>query len=217
MAWPTTKFTKATLLTLIGTLCVDLDHSTTLAVFYDDAIDELGRRPQPPFVEYGFQKVTAATATYDSNAIEDGAGNTLSTLLRILYLFHDDTLLYPENAVNIEAYSEDWEGDSGTPIAYTTDSLTQNATDRLIQLYPNPDTTGDTIAAVGWGSTFPDDDLAYIFSENREADIEDYYALPLIFDILAREFAYPSDHQDFAYASTCRMLADFLYQLAGIK
>ena len=218
MAWPAdTKLIRATLLTVAGSICLDLDDSTTLAQFYDDAIDELGKLPNPPFIERGFQKVVSGTATYDHNAIEDGAGNTLSTLLRPLYIFYDDTLMYPESETSLQSYSEDWEADSGTPVAYTSDDVDASATDRLIQLYPKPDATGDAIAAVGWGSTFPDNDLTYFFSEGRETDIEDYYALPLIFDILSREFAYPSDHQDLEYSAICRLLADFLYKLVEVR
>jgi len=217
MAWPSTKFTSATLRTLAGSLCVDLDDSTTLAQYYTDVIEMLGKLPSPPFIERAFQKVTSGTATYDSNAIEDGAGNGVTTLIRIIYLFLEDTALIRDLSSNIEGYSEDWEADSGTPVAYTTDHVTQDSADRFIQLYPNPDTTGDAIAAVDWGANYPEGDLAYLFSELRTTDIEDYFALPIIFDLLSLEFSYPSDHQDLQYAETCRMLADFFYSLSGVK
>jgi len=192
-------------------------NSTTLAQYYTDVINKLGQLKAPPFIERGFQQVVSGTATYDNNSIQDGAGNTLGTCLRILHLFYDDTMLIEDSSIALESYSEDWEADTGTPALYTSDDITQDSADRYIQLYPEPDATGDSIAAVGWGSTFPDNDLAYLFSELRTTDIEDYFALPIIFDLLSLEFSYPSDHQDLLYAEACRLIAQLFYRMAGLQ
>ena len=79
-----------------------------------------------------------------------------------------------------------------------------------------PDFDGG-IGGADWAANYPDDALALIFSEDRSTDIEDYFVLPITFDCIAREFAYPSDHQDLAYAGVCAELAQLLYALAGVR
>lgn len=196
------SLSKAQLTTFAGSIAKSQQDSTTFSQFFDDVMDELGRLDTAPFASVAFEAVVSGTATYSFE----------STMIRPLYIFLEDELLSPVTQQDLEAYSQTWSADTGTPIAYTVDEI--NA--RTYQLYPEPDTSG-SIAGADWASNYPSDALALIFTEDRSTDIEDYYALPITFDCLAREFSYLSDHYDIDYAKLCAQLAEILYQLAGVK
>ena len=195
------SLSKAQLTTFASTICHAEHDTTTFSQFFNDVIDELGRLPDPVFAEYGFEAVAIGTQDHNFEA----------AMLRPIAIFLGDTLLPEVSQQALKAYSESWRVDTGTPIAYTLEL----AYDEEYKTYPIPDATG-SIAGADWAANYPTAALALIFVEDRSTDIEDYYALPITFDCLAREFAYPSDHQDIAYAKVCAELAQLLYVLAGV-
>jgi len=204
MAWPASKASQAEVETFVDTLCFNLSQDSaedTLTYFFDDVMDELGKKASPSFVNQALEQVTAATAEYSFE----------TNMIRPLYIFYNDQMLFEASESDFQAYSQSWRADSGTPFAYTLDNV--SAINKY-KLYPNPDTSG---AAPGdWTTGFVANNLSIIFSERRVADIEDYYVLPIAFDILQREFSYPSDRTDLAFASVCSEIAALLYRLAGV-
>jgi hypothetical protein len=196
------SLSKAQLTTFASTIAHAEHDTTTFSQFFDDVVEELGMLENPPFAERGFEAVVSGTSEYDFE----------SSMIKPLYIFLDDTMLSPVSQGELEAYSKTWQTDDGTPIVYTLDNIDAHS----YRIYPEPDTSG-SISGADWGSSFPDDALALIYSEDRQTDIEDYYALPITFDCLAREFSYPSDHQDIEYAKALNDLAKLLYMLAGVN
>lgn len=195
------SLTKAQLTTFASTICHAQHDTTTFSQIFNDVMDELARKPSPPFVDCAFEAISDGESEYSYEA----------TMNRPLYIFRGDRLLTHETIAGLEAYSKTWESDTGTPIAYTLEGVDG----RKYRLYPIPDADG-AITGANWAAGYPDDALALIFAEDRSTDIEDYYVLPVVFDCLAREFAYPSDHQDVEYAKVLNKLATVLYTLAGV-
>lgn len=195
------SLTKAQLLTFAGTLCHDLDDSTTLGVFFDDVIYKLGQFTNPPFVEWAQEKINSGTADYSYE----------TDMIRPLYIIMEEKEIFESSEDDLEAYDYEWRAATGVPYAYTEDIITA----RKYKLVPKPDFTSGT-AGSNWGSTYPDDILALIYAQDRDSDIEDYFVLPIAFDILNAEFTYPSDHQDLTYAARCAEIAELLYKLAGV-
>ncbi len=193
--------TKAQLTTFASLICHAEHDTTTFSQFFDDIIDELGKAPKPVFAEYAFEAIVSGTDEYSYE----------TKMLRPIAIFFDDMLLSETGEKELEAYSATQQSDTGDPVAYTL----ENVDARKYRVYPIPDANG-SISGANWSTGYPDGALALIFVEDRSTDIEDYYALPITFDCIAREFAYPSDHQDVEYAKVCADLAKLMHVLAGV-
>ena len=194
------SLSKAQLTTFASTICHAEHDTTTFSQFFDDVINELSRLPNPVFAEYAFEAIVSGTDEY---AFE-------TTMLRPIAIFFGDTLLVEATDQVLEAYSATWQSDEGDPVAFTLDKIHA----RIYRVYPTPDASGS--ASTNWAAGYSLTGLALIFVEDRATDIEDYYALPITFDCLAREFSYPSDHQNIDYAKVCSDLSKLLYILAGV-
>lgn len=193
--------TKAQLTTFASTICHAEHDTTTFSQFFNDVIDELAQLPNPPFAEAAFEAATSGTDEYSFE----------TTMLRPLAIFFEDELLSEVSQAELEAYSKTQQTDTGDPVAYTLEAIDA----RKYRVYPIPTGSGD-VGSANWAASYPSDAFALIFTEDRSTDIEDYYALPITFDCIAREFAYPSDHQDVEYAKLCASLAKLMYTLAGV-
>ena len=192
---------KAQLTTFASLIChAELD-TTTFSQFFDDVIDELKDAPKPVFADYAFEAIASGVDEYSYE----------TTMLRPIAIFFDDALLSKTGEKELEAYSATQRSDTGDPVAYTL----ENVDARKYRVYPIPDANG-AIGGADWASNYPDGALALIFVEDRSTDIEDYYVLPITFDCIAREFAYPSDHQNVDYAKVCANLAKLMYALASV-
>ena len=195
------SLTKAQVTTFASTIChAELD-TTTFSQFFNDVIDELGKLSKPVFAEQGFEAIVSGTSEYSYE----------TAMLDFIALFFGDTLIPEESQKSLEAYSQTWQSDTGDPVAFTRDGIDA----RKYRVYPEPDANG-SITGANWAASFPAAALALIYVEDRSTDIEDYYALGIAFDCLAREFSYPSDHQDTDYAKALRQLSKVLYLLAGV-
>lgn len=181
--------TKSTIDTLVDDLCHDLGNATEIAVFHDDVMEELSKSPGSPFVDYATISVVSGTSQYDFP----------SDAIRLLAIFYEGAHLSPSTIPDLEAYDKDWLTLTGDPWAFTP----EDRSFRKYRLFPEPDSSGD--------------DGTILYTETRDSDIEDWVALGMAHDILAKEFAWPSDHQDVAYASICNTVAKLIYQLGGLR
>lgn len=196
------SLSKADILALLRDLFHDLPDTDTIEVFYDEVVAAIGRSPRPLFIKADQQSLTAATATYAYKA----------DMLRILHAFMDDTPLLMTTEDDLNAYSQAWSDDTGTPVAFAIDSVSH----RTYKLFPIPDTTSGAYIpteAQPFGVDYPDDILALIYTDSRVASIDDHYALYVVFAIAEKEFEYPSDHMDVDLAALCGQLAQLFYAL----
>lgn len=197
--------TRDEIITLTEQLGKSLSDPDTLDVYTNDVFDELGRLPSPQIVEAFIKALTSGTSTY---SFEDD-------MLSIIYAIMDDELLSPCNEAALDAYSSTWQSDTGTPTQFTQDAITA----REYRLYPNPNFTSDPLIPIygePFGQDYPDNTLVLIYGDNREADISPIYALPIAFDALSREFAYPSNHADQSFAYISQLIAQLLYTILGV-
>lgn len=197
--------TRDEIITLAEQLAKQLHDPDTLDVYTNDVFDELGRLPTPQMVEAFIKALTSGTATYPFE----------TDMLSIVYAIMFDELLSPCDEPALDAYSASWQSATGTPTQFTQDNITA----RKYRLYPNPDFTSDPLIPIygePFGQDFPDDSLVLIYGDNREADISPIYALPIAFDALSREFAYPSNHTDQSFVHISQLIAQLIYTMLGV-
>lgn len=198
--------TRDEIITLAESLAFSLDEAGTLDTFMNDVFNELGLSADPPLIKAEIKALTSGIATY---AFE-------SDMLQLTHAIMHDELLSPSSEAMFAAYSQSWRADSGTPFAFTQDKVDA----RNYTLYPGPDfSSSPLIPAHGepFGEDFPLNSLVLIYADNREQDIPDIFSLPTAFDALRREFSYPSDHADEAFANACEILSNIFYTLLGVK
>lgn len=198
--------TRDEIITFAGKLAMSLQDADTFDVFVNDVFFELAFVPSPPLLKAYLKEITAGTATYSFE----------SDMLRIIYAIMFDELLSPVSEADLDAYNATWQSDTGTPTQITQDALTA----RTYRLYPEPDTSSDSVVPVHgepWGEDYPDGILPLIYADDREDDIQDIYAIPVSFDVLKREFSYPSVHEDLDFAFTSESISQLFYRLLGVK
>ena len=176
---------KAQTLTLAGTLCHDLDDSSSISTFFDDTIDEIAFFPTPPFIKYAADVIANGTATHPFE----------SDQIRSYLYFHDDHQLIRSTERDLESYSTTWRTDTGTPIAFT-DELQDSQT----RLFPVPNSGGS---------------LYKYYAQDKSSSIQEYYAIPIALRTLSKEFAYHSKHQDLVYSELCDQIATLIFKLLG--
>jgi hypothetical protein len=185
---------KANLATLIGWLSHDLEQSTTTAEFTDAAVWDMAK-DSGAMVGATTGDIAVATAVYTFPA-------TARKLLAVIAVDRD---LYLADSKQLEHYEMGWRaktvasGTAAPHLAYTVDEISG----RKFSIYPIP-ATGTT------------DGLVTIYTEARTTTIPEWIALPLAFDVMSREFAYPSDHQDKEFAKICGRVAALLYAILGL-
>ena len=197
-----TKTTIIAFAEMIANVSLDAD---TINVYFSDILNEWGKNPSTPLVDVQQQDVTAGTATY---SLPDAA-------VKLLHLFYEGTHLASNTESDLDALSPNWKSDTGDPREYTRDKIDEGS----YRVYPIPtSSTGVQPAFTGefFGEDYPPDSLAAIISERREEDIPDWFGVGVAFDINAREFLRPSNHQDVAFATVCKAVARITYQMAGI-
>lgn len=198
--------TKNEVLTLIQDIARDQAEDDTISKYYDEAIVELGKMPDPVLVERALFTVTAATATY---AYPAGA-------IELLHVFRDTDPLLKTTKFNLEQRSKSWRGTSGTPVAYNLDQETAET----FRLYPIPDTTSTALgvgATEPFGDDFPANTGAAIYSDSRETGISDMIGLYVAFRVLYKEFHRPSDHQDVEWAMLHKAIANAFFYMGVLR
>jgi hypothetical protein len=194
-------YSKANIITLTGVLGSGLQNATTLSQFFDDVVESIGLSPFPIFHSSALVELSDGTGTYDFE----------SDMLRLIHAIMEDASISIVTEPELDLYSSSWRTTEGTPIALTQDDLNRQYT-----LYPIPDFDSEALGggeAEPYGEDYPEDQLVVIYTENKSANFQEYYALPLAFESLSREFAYPSDHQDTEFAESCAILSQFLHSI----
>jgi hypothetical protein len=197
---------KNDVLTLIQDIARDQAEDDTISKYYDEAIVELGKLPDPVLVERELFTVTAATATYDYPA----------AAIELLHMFRDTDPLLKTTRLALEQRSKAWREDSGTPVSYNLD----NETADTFRLYPIPDTTSTALgigATEPFGDDFPANMGATIHSDSRETGISDMIGLYVAFRVLYKEFHRPSDHQDIEWAMLHKAIAQLLFYMGVMR
>ena len=131
-----------------------------------------------------------------------------STLLNLISVVYDDTVLSELMLRELEALTTGWRNTSGSPVAFTTETVTA----KTIEVFPAPFETSPLIIPVHGlptGEDYVPGNGISIHSEFR-TDPRPILTLPIALLVLAREYARESDHQDFAFASACKALGDLL-------
>lgn len=184
---------KADVLQLVADFSNSRADQTQAGDYYDQIIDEMGRGNVESLVNASLQAVTAG----------DGSYTFPTATIMPLAIIYDDKQLMRLGEMEVEAADALWRETQGTPIGY----VVEDEDTRTIQLYPTPINSGDTIgASTPFVLPHPQGNLTYIFTERR-ATAHAWEELWLALEILAREFARDSDHQDIHFSKTCRGLA----------
>lgn len=192
---------KVTTLQRVQDLCVAQADAPSIDCFYDDVVFDLGRRPW--LTQASLVATTANTAVYTPP----------TTLVRMIEVFYDDRVLRETSHRNLEAINAQWRDQRGTPAVYTLEK--EDSFD--FRVYPTPEINSkDFIFLFGapFGLDFPVYAVAIVHTETR-VDLPAWLELPVTFEVLHREFSRESDHQDMAFASACKELADLLFSLVA--
>lgn len=133
------------------------------------------------------------------------------TLLNILTIIHDDTVLSDLTLRELEALSNgNWRAEKGNVLAFTRESENVKA----IEVYKTPTQTSPLIIPVHGlptGEDYTPGNGISIHSEFRN-DAMPYLTIPLALQVLAREYYRVSKHTDFAFAGLCDGLATMLME-----
>jgi hypothetical protein len=205
---------NATITTLVNQLALVTIDNTVQQSFQDDVIFELARGMYPGVraqTTAAFIAATAGTAQY-----------TLPTaspaFQRVpLVICYDDRQLAQVSRTEAWEYEEEWRRN---PSAHVVGYL-QDPEDRTVfSLVPPPRTDG---AAIGTNTptnvtTWPAGNITVIAASADTTFPSAVYAdliLPIALEVLAREFARDSDHQDEVFAATCHTLASLFFGMFG--
>lgn len=192
---------KADVLQLIQDISSQQADATAIDRYYDDVVRDLGQRPW--LTQATLISITANTAIY----------TPATSVIRILGTFYDDRVLISATPREMESISSTWRDARGTPIAYVNED--EGAKD--FRLYPNPEVTSkDFIFLFGspFGLDYPEYAVAIVHTETR-TNLPAWLEMPVAFEVLAREFMRESNHQDVAFAKTCKQMADLLLSLVS--
>jgi len=182
--------TEAQLTAFVQLLAHSKGSATTLAYFFDDAMEALAKTTAP-FVATEAFNISDSTATYSYP----------TAAIRILAVLIDGEQIPYATFADLENYSTTWQSaaESDTTLAWTTED--QDA--RTIRIWPTPinDNNGAGL---------------FLFSTTRTTDLPEFCILPVAFEMLYQEFAYPSDHQDFEFSQLCKEFSGVLKTLIRI-
>ncbi len=197
--------TKAEILTLVQDLTQSQADSVTISSYFDQVLDDLGRILAPPLIEAEIIPLVAETNEYSfpDNAICEQA------------IIFNGRELRLTSTQQLSAYSASWQDHKGSPWAYTKD----DSTARTFRLYPAPHATSGTedgSPSFPLGPFIPSNSLLIFYSSRKSSNIPTWLVFPIVYQILAWEFARPSKHQSEAFASLCQELSDLFFSLLGI-
>ena len=191
---------RAEVLALVQDLALDQADAPSIDRYYDDIIYDLGKRPW--LTEASLIATVAGTSVY----------TPADDLIRLLYVFYDNRHLYESSARELEStFGPNWRDRRGTPVAYYVED--ESSLD--FRLVPEPEVNSKDFSFVfgsPMGLDFPEYAVAVIHTRTVE-DLPVWLELPVAFEILFREFARQSDHQDPTFAVTCKQIADLLMMM----
>ena len=178
---------KAAITAIAQVIAASLGDSNTLAVAYEEVMENLAQLPNPPLVESTTFAISSGTASYTYP----------STGVEVVGIFHENTQLTKVSGPELEGYDRSWRASTGAPEVFFVEEVTA----RSIRLFPTPNA-----AATGtWLTSVPND-----------STVPDYMVLYVVFAMLEREFAYPSNHQDKQLSKLCGQIATIFGKLIGV-
>ncbi len=191
---------KTDVLALIADLSQGTANQVIAEGYYFDVIKDLGERGI--LTQATLLEVTANDATYTLPA----------TGLRLLGAFYSDNYLCQASIQEVEAYAgTGWRDVTGDPIAYVVEDESKHD----FRLFPKPAVPSDNFIFL-FGSPFGKDFLhgavAVIHTETRN-DLPVWLELPVVFEVLSREFSRESDHKDLLFAKICQDTANMFFEM----
>ena len=185
---------QADVLSLVNSLSVGLRDSTAATDYYERIV-----------VEHGMTRTSLTDASYVAGVANQLTYAKPSDALRLLGVCYDDTWLYREDTRGVERYDTYWRTLSGEPRVMVKDEEDQDDFD----LVPRPSRSGATVGVATPFTTFPHDNLTVVYTDNA-TDVQLWEELAVATEILGREFARDSDHQDTTAAEAWRQLSTML-------
>ena len=197
--------TKAEVLTIVKTLTHDQADSVTIDGYFDQLIDDLGRRTFDVLTDMEVIPLVNGQEEYTlpANAVVEHA------------IFLDDRELRHTYVQQLEAMDMNWRDHIGKPWAYSKDEQTA----RTFRVYPIPNfdsTAADYSEGEPLGRGFPSDALTIFYASRATTELPTWLILPLVLQILAWEFARPSQHQSQAFADFAGQMAALTFQMIGV-
>lgn len=174
----------------VTTLVDDMGLSDTNSSEISRFYDEIVR-------ELGFQEVLT-----NQNTVNQTAGtasyNVPANTIEILEVVGSNGTLRRMSKAGAEAtFGTGWRELVGSPLGF----ISQFETEGSFRLVPSPDF---------------DDTLQVLHTEYRQ-DVPFWLEIPIVFEILFREYIRESDHQDTQFAQACRQVAQLLFTLVAVR
>lgn len=177
---------KADVVTLVDDLSLSITDSTEVGVIYDEVVRELGFLELMTSTETHALDAGEATVTFEDDAV------------MALELFTASGGRLDRTTTNAirSVYGNQWRNLVGTPLAYVKDHEDENVV-RLVPVPSAPET------------------VTIVRTDARD-DLPVWLELPVALEVLGREMARESDHQDVKFAAASSQLGRILFQLMGV-
>jgi len=168
--------------------------------YYYEIIDELGNREVITTAELVEVDADESTYTIPVQAV------------MLLGAFYNDRFLNEASIQELESFfGLGWRNKKGAPVAFTREQESK----RDFRLFPAPTEPNNDFSFVHGlplGIDYPLNSIVVIATETRD-DLPQWLELPIVFEILAREYARESDHQDMAFAAICKGAAQMFFEM----
>jgi len=180
--------TQQNMITLAQTIggLASTDSTTTLARYYVETVQNLAKMDIPPLVYSSGLAVTTSVRF-----------SYPANAVEVLAVFHENRQLYIASHTELESYNPDWRDSSSSPLAYYKEESDYESI-RMIP-YPTTATTG-----------------AWVYTKSSTSDIPSYLGLYICFNMLGREYARLSNHQDKEFATLCDQVSELMAKLVGL-
>jgi hypothetical protein len=204
-------YEKSSLLTILQSFCHSMADASMISQFYNDIVDELPNRGAGQLGHV--RDATTITAVDGTKAYS--FPTYFGKPVFLFYSYTPDGIAFVINILqecslsDLETYSKTWRSNAkGNPIFYT---MEDQAVDKFM-VYPTPLASG----------TISGNFLLYYTLDSAGMSLagngEPYWlSYAIIHEIIHREFARPSDHQDIDYAEANKMVANLIYNIVGVQ
>lgn len=190
---------RTSILELVETFALgDADRITT-ELYYDHFIQELGRAPW--MVAASLVSITPGTGQY----------TLADDQIKLLGVFYDDRWLDRTDKIALESFNPGWRDERGRPVAYMVD----DEPSKTYRLYPVPtQASGNFIFLYGspLGLDYPPYAVLVLHTQAL-SNLLDIMEMPVLWDVLAREYGHESNHRDDQFADFCQQFSSVLWSL----
>ena len=187
--------TQDNIVDLANTIGGTTGSTASMNIYYDEIMQGLGAGLNPPLVETTVFAISSGTASYTWPS-------TACSVLGIFFKTASGTTqvskqVLPAGRIELESLDGAWRQTTGEIQVFYSGEDTQ----RSFRFYPVPsvDSTGTLIMGVA-----------------SSADVPDYMGLYVALEILKREFAKPSAHQDKQFSKAAGDVAQLFGMLIGV-